>query len=128
MQFILRADSYEYFNFFIRILKQSLIFLFLFGIYFLFFCVKHLKKSLILISHILKAYLVGTFAYQTNWYDYPLEQKKYFLFILAETQREHFITGYNMVTCSLSSYKEVHILRILFLMLCYIENIFLTVN
>lgn len=52
---------------------------------------------------------VGDTAYNTSWFDYPLELQKHFILIIARSQEDVHFTGFNLVRCTLEVFGKVWI-------------------
>lgn len=50
---------------------------------------------------------LGQTAYQSNWYDYPAELRKFIIFIVARSQEPAYFTGLNLIDCSLEVLGKV---------------------
>lgn len=46
--------------------------------------------------------------YTTNWYEYPMQQQRYLIYVLIRSQRIFSFTGYFISSCSLGTYKSVN--------------------
>lgn len=52
---------------------------------------------------------LGDFVYATNWHKYPPQFRKYFVLIIAQSQRQGYFTGYKLIRCSLEMCSRVNL-------------------
>lgn len=50
---------------------------------------------------------IGDIAYDSNWYEYPGEFRKYIILIIARSHQEIYFTGFNLVVCTLEVFGKV---------------------
>lgn len=50
---------------------------------------------------------IGFAAYDTNWFDYPLDLQKHMILILARSQENVHFHGFNLIECTLEVFGKV---------------------
>lgn len=51
---------------------------------------------------------VADIAYDSNWYEYPMECRKHFLLIIARSQETVYFMGYGVVRATLEVFGKVN--------------------
>lgn len=50
---------------------------------------------------------IGDTLYNSNWYTYPDEVKKFMIIVIARSQKTIYFTGFKMVRCTLEVFMRV---------------------
>lgn len=50
---------------------------------------------------------IGNVVYDSNWYEFPLELQKNCILIMVQAQQNVYITGFELIRCTLLSYQRV---------------------
>lgn len=53
---------------------------------------------------------VGYAAYDSNWFEYPLELQKYFVLIIARSKQSSYFMGFGLIQCTLEVFGQVRFL------------------
>lgn len=53
---------------------------------------------------------IGDIVYESNWFDYPAELRKYNIYIIIRSQKPIHFTGLKMIKCSKEIFGKVSIL------------------
>lgn len=67
---------------------------------------------------------IASSLFESNWYDYPLEQQKYIILMIARSQKSTEFSGFGLIKCKLEVLGYV---RILLTRMCHPSSIF-TIN
>lgn len=51
--------------------------------------------------------MIGDAAYDSNWYDFPLELRKYIFLMIVRSQKPIDFTGFGIIHCSLENFGKV---------------------
>ncbi|XP_055305885.1 odorant receptor 22c-like [Sitodiplosis mosellana] len=50
---------------------------------------------------------IGDVVYDSNWYDYPIEFRRYIVLIIARSHQEVNFTGFNLISCTLAGFGKI---------------------